>query len=66
MVLGYTFVQSGLLFTAMSFACESSVAVATTGSIVMHMNVQEHQDRVLVKARPYAGRAASPSVGSGH
>ncbi len=65
-MLGYIFVQSGLLFTAMSFACESSVTAATTGSIVMHMNVQEHQDRVLVKARPHTGRAASPSSGSGH
>jgi hypothetical protein len=32
----------------MSFACESSVAVSTTGSIVMNLNMEEHRSRVLV------------------
>jgi hypothetical protein len=49
----------------MSFACESSLTVCTTGSIVMNMNVSEHQSRVLVKSqsRAYTGRAASPDPG---
>jgi hypothetical protein len=63
LVLGYAFVHAGLVYTVMSFACESSVTVATTGAIVMNMNLQEHQDRVLVKKRPYAGRATSPVAG---
>jgi hypothetical protein len=65
LIHGYIFVQGGLLFAAMSFACESSVTVCTIGSIVMNMNVSEHQSRVLVKSqsRPYTGRAASPDAG---
>ena len=63
LVLGYAFVHAGLVYTVMSFACESSVTVATSGAIVMNMNLQEHQDRVLVKKRPYAGRASSPDAG---
>ena len=63
-VLGYMFFQGGLLFTAMSFACESSVAVSTTGSIVMNLNMEEHRSRVLVPtARRQPGRAASPDAG---
>ena len=63
-VLGYMFFQGGLLFTAMSFACESSVSVSTTGSIVMNLNMEEHRSRVLVPtARRQPGRAASPDAG---
>jgi hypothetical protein len=64
LVLGYIFFQGGLLFTAMSFACESSVAVSTTGSIVMNLNMDEHRSRVLVPtSRRQTGRAASPDAG---
>ncbi len=64
LVLGYMFFQGGLLFTAMSFACESSVAVSTTGSIVMNLNMEEHRSRVLVPtSRRHTGRAASPDAG---
>jgi hypothetical protein len=49
LVLGYIFFQGGLLFMAMSFACESSVTVSTTGSIVMNLNLDEHRNRVLVQ-----------------
>jgi hypothetical protein len=62
LILGYIFAHGGVLYAAMSFACESSIAVCTTGSIVMNMNVQEHRSRVLVQARGRvpSGRAASP------
>jgi hypothetical protein len=65
LIHGYIFAQGALLFAAMSFACESSLTVCTTGSIVMNMNVSEHQSRVLVKSqsRAYTGRAASPDPG---
>jgi hypothetical protein len=48
LVLGYIFFQGGLLFMAMSFACESSVTVSTTASIAMNLKMDEHRSRVLV------------------
>ena len=64
LILGYIFAHGGVLYAAMSFACESSVTVCNVGSIVMTMNVREHQSRVLVQARARApsGRAASPDA----
>jgi len=44
-VLGYLCAQAALLFVAMSFACESSIAVSTSAAIVMTMNQEEHRSR---------------------
>jgi hypothetical protein len=61
-VVAYVFAQGCLLYAVMTFACESSVSVSTSASIVMNMNVYEHQSRVLVKSkrRSHTGRASSP------
>jgi hypothetical protein len=61
LVLGYIFFQGGLLFMAMSFACESSETASTTGSIVMSLNLEEHRSRVLVRKTPTPSHA-SPDV----